>query len=321
MSRVSQINFLKTIFPPFTNRNVAALVGEENQHIAQHLRQSKFYMIGARAKASFVNYKIDEENLLIYVDVKVGNEVVDSGVIHVGKFGDFSEGTLIEETEDAVLLVDPKKGTHAKVWLTPDSVYWHVARGCEYLDGFKRHEKVCSYDLLYVGIATKQDSYQRLIAKAHHGRLRVLSEEHARKPGAHPSDETILFLFDLEPLGFQQFGVEDNDFTLYRCVEQNRVIADAEKAFVKLLDPGYNVIKFQSYPKGKDGLYDTGLTTYGYVLNENIRFKTASALFKGFYSEMGLDNRQDFIFVEGDNVMLKFGGDTSMLPLRLDLSK
>jgi hypothetical protein len=291
------------------------LVSKANQHIAEHLKQSKFYMIGARAQASFVNVRVDKEKALIHLDVEVGTEVVDSGVVHVGKFDGISLDPQIKITPEAVLLGGTKKGTHAKIWLTPDSVYWHVARGCNYLEGFKRHEQVCCYDLLYVGIATKQDSYQRLIAKAHHGRLRVLSEEHARKPGAHPSDEIILFLFDLEPFSLQQIGVEDDDFTLFQGVKQNRVVADAEKAFVKLLDPGYNVTKFQNYPKGNDGLYDAGLTSYGYVLNENIRFRTANALFKGFYSTVAFDNRQDFIFVEGDNVMLQFGDDTPELPL------
>lgn len=119
----------------------------------------------------------------------------------------------------------------------------------------------------------------------------------------------------MEPLSFQQIGVEDNDFTLFRGVEQNRIVADAEKAFVKLLDPEYNITKFKNYPKGEDGLYDAGLSNYGYVLNENMRFATTNGLFKGFYSQSGFDNRQDSIFVEGDNVVLKFGGDTSELPL------
>jgi len=83
MSRISQLHFLQTIFPPFTNQNVKLLVDKANQHIAAHLRQSKFYMIGARAQASFVNPKVDKEQALIYVDVEVGNEVVDAGVIHL----------------------------------------------------------------------------------------------------------------------------------------------------------------------------------------------------------------------------------------------
>lgn len=304
VGRVSQFNFLQTIFPPFTNRNVQLLVNKANQHIAQHLRASKFYMIGARAEASFVNYKVDYENALIHVDVEVGDKIVDSGVIHVSKFDEISDNPALQLEREAVLMGGTKKGTHVKVWLTPDSVYWHSSRGVNYLEGFKRHDLVCCYDLLYVGIATQQDSYQRLIKGAHLGRLKVLSEESARKPGAHLSDEIILFLFDIEQLGLQTIAAEDPDVALFRGSDYKRIVADAEKAFVKLMDPGYNTVKFRSYPRGDDGLYGTGLTNYAYVLNENIRFSTAQSLFRGAYREGGFDSRQDTIVVEGDNVEL-----------------
>lgn len=308
MGRTTQFNFLQTVFPPFTNRNVKLLIDKANAHIAQHLRRSQFYMIGARAQASFVNERVDLDRALIHVDVEVGNTVVDSGVIDVNKFEGLHRDPVIQITPEAVLIGGTKKGTHAKVWLTPDSVYWHKARGCRYLDGFSKHEAVCKYDLLYVGIAKEQDSYQRLIKNAHLARMRVLSEEPVRKPGAHPSDEIILFLFDLEPLSIQQIGPEDgDDFDLFYGADRKRVIADAEKAFVKMLDPDYNVTKFKNYPKGDDGLYGEGLTNYAYVLNENMRFMTAKNAFKGALSESGLDNRQDCIMVEGDEVQLHIG--------------
>lgn len=311
MGRISQLNFLKTVFPPFTNRNVKLLVDKANQHIAKQLRRSKFYMIGARAQASFINARVDKEKALIYVDIEVGTAVVDTGVIHVGRLEGIDRNPEIQITPEAIFLGGTKKGTHAKIWLTPDSVYWYVARGCVYLEGFSKHSAVCLYDLLYVGIANEQDSYQRLIKNAHHGRQKVLSDEHARKQGAHPSDEIILFLFDLEPLSVQQISAEDGDFEIFSGADQKRVVADAEKAFIKLLDPAYNVTKFQNYPKGTDGLYGQGLTSYAYSLNENIRFMTANLMFKGAYSETGLDNSQDCIMVEGDEVQLHVGNETT----------
>ncbi|SFN13216.1 hypothetical protein SAMN05660284_00623 [Formivibrio citricus] len=316
MGRKSQINFLKTIFPPFTNRNVELLVNKANQHVAQYLRQSKLYMIAARAQASFVNYRVDKKEGKIYLEIQVGSEVVDSGVIHLSKCSEIQDNSEIKLTGGAVLLGGTKKGTHVKVWLTPDSVYWHVARCTPYLEGFTRHDLVCDYDLLYVGIAKQQDSYQRLIKNAHHGRLRVLSEERARKPGAHPSDEIILFLYGIEPFSIQTITAEDDDYGFFQGAEPERVIADAEKAFVSLLNPHYNLTKFQSYPKGEDGLYGTGLNNYGYILNENFRFNTAAAQFKGFWSEAGFDNRQDAIFIEGDKVELYFGDEMNELPIQ-----
>jgi hypothetical protein len=307
MGSKSQIGFLQTIFPPFTNRNVELLVDKANQQIAKHLKQSKFYMIAGRAEASFVNPRIDKENAKIYIEIQVGTDVVDQGIIHMRKCRDITESCEIKITGEAILLGGTKKGTHVKVWLTPDSVYWHVARGSNYLEGFKRHDKVCNYELLYVGIAKQQDSYQRLIKKAHDGRLKILSQERQRKPGAHPSDEIILFLFDIEPFTIQTIAENDDDLRFFKGAPFENMVADAEKAFVSLLDPHYNVVKFKNYPKGDDGLYNLGLNSYGYIINENFRFNTATTLFKGFWSEVGFDNRQDSIHIEGDNVELHFG--------------
>jgi hypothetical protein len=39
-------------------------------------------------------------------------------------------------------------------------------------------------------------------------------------------------------------------------------VADAEKAFVSLLKPEYNRIKYAGYPRGKDGLYKSGFANY-----------------------------------------------------------
>ena len=51
-------------------------------------------------------------------------------------------------------------------------------------------------------------------------------------------------------------------------------MADAEKAFVSLLKPEYNVVKFASYPKGADGLYGSNFVRYGYVICEAMSFNT-----------------------------------------------
>ena len=66
------------------------------------------------------------------------------------------------------------------------------------------------------------------------------------------SDETILFLFKVSLLVIQQFD-PDHEFTdadLSGKIDNKRIVADAEKAFVSLLKPQYNIVKFGSYPKG-----------------------------------------------------------------------
>jgi hypothetical protein len=313
MERKAQINYLETIFPPFTNRNVKLLKDKANENIAALLMQSKFYMIGARAQADFVNWKVEKDSSLIHLDIQVGEDIVDSGIIDVSKFDEVAKAdkTKIIIGKEAILIGATPKGTHAKVWLTPDSIYWRAARNEPYIIGFNNYKKVCTYDLLYVGIATKQDSYTRLIKNAHHKRVQILSEEPQRKAGAHLSDEIILFFYDIEPF---RVAVDtfDEKFSIYSDEDHRRAVADAEKAFVSLLLPTYNETKFQAYPRGADGLYGTGLDSYSYVINENFIFKTPGEEFKGCRGLFGpLDNRQDSIFVEGDKVEMSFGGEAA----------
>lgn len=123
------------------------------------------------------------------------------------------------------------------------------------------------------------------------------------------TDELILFPFRVEPTIFRTMGPEggptdtsDDAWAAYR----KRVVADAEKAFVHLLDPQYNVEKFVSYPKGIDGLYGGDHQRYGYLIAENITFTTANGTMHGSLdSEVGMfDDSADWILVSGDEVQL-----------------
>ena len=87
------------------------------------------------------------------------------------------------------------------------------------------------------------------------------------------------------------------------------VHSDAEKAFVSLLQPQYNIVRFGSYPKGKDSLFGSGFDRYGYVINETVVYNTARGRIKGACDQRGLiSNDADFIFVEGEKVSLFVSG-------------
>lgn len=309
MTRHAQIHSLETIFPPFTNRNVVHLRDKANVQIQRHLRKSKFYMIAGRAETNFVNYEINFELAQIKVDVKVGDIIVDSGIIHVGKIPEIANGKLpvIHPTPQAILLEDERRSKIVS-WLTPDSLYWCKARGADYLEGFNKAHEVCTYDLLYVGISTGQDAYQRLIKKAHHARGDILSQEPQRKKGAHLSDEIILFLYDIHTLGLQVFSSEEDNFDT-QVLHTEKIVKDCEKAFVKILGPNYNEVKFKEYPKGADGLFGQGVDAYSYSINDSFVFNTAAGSFTAHYREMGHDNRSDFISIEGEEVTFVIAKD------------
>ena len=166
-----------------------------------------------------------------------------------------------------------------------------------------------TYDLLYVGIARKSDTFDRLFRQGHKARMDILANEPQRYPGARVTDEIFLFPFRICPLSVQTFDPEhdfsEEDLTLEP--DRKRILADAEKAFVSLLKPQYNIVTFNNYPKGTDGLYGTGIDRYGYVIGESIAFNTAHGRIKGARDLWGaISNEADF--VDGDKVSFYVSG-------------
>lgn len=90
---------------------------------------------------------------------------------------------------------------------------------------------------------------------------------------------------------------------------RKKVVIDAEKAFVHLLDPQYNVTKFASYPKSVDGLYGRGHTRYGFLIAENLTFTSGNMTMRGSWNPRlrVLDNHADMITVTGDVVEMFAG--------------
>lgn len=121
------------------------------------------------------------------------------------------------------------------------------------------------------------------------------------------TDELILFAFQVEPTTFRTIEesdqitkVDGNKWTAYT----KRVVRDAEKAFINLLDPSYNDVKFIDYPTYTDGLYGYGHDRYGYVIAENVTFATAKGVIRGSWDpQRGIPGGSaDMIAIAGDTV-------------------
>lgn len=308
MSFKSKSMALETVCAPFRNSLTTVLLSPENSHLAANMRRSKLYMIGARPRTDFVNFNvIDPDNDVASVEIEVGGKTVDQGIIHLGKNVKLGERYGVSYDSDIIMIgnhVSPGEKMTAHTWYTPDSIYWEKSRHNKSLAGFNNHSTVCNYDLLYVGIANKQNSFDRLIAKAHQGRTQILSDEDIRYPIPHNrvSDEIILFLFDIEPLIIQKWGIEDEMNDIITEFDSSRSIADAEKAFVSLLKPQYNKVVFQDYPHGRDGLYESGFNVYQYSINENFIFNAPAGTFKGARVDSLFEPSGDTIVIEGDTV-------------------
>ena len=316
-SMKSKLTFLETVYPPISNQEAIWL--QNNPEVEALLRQSDFYMIGGRSEAKYLNLIIDPETYVIIFDFAIGDYFRDPVEIHIRNLPAVQESEAnqfwIEAGDKNIRVWDGpigEPGSNVLEWFTTEKLIWDRSRGRSGIERFDRHCQAANYDLLYVGIAKVGDSFDRLIKNGHKARMEILGNEPQRYPGARVTDEIYLFLFNVQPLIMTTFepehDFENTDFS--GTYDQKRIVADAEKAFVSLLKPEYNVVKFAGYPKGADGLYGSDYVRYGYALCEGLSFNTAHGRIRGSRDAATgfITDDADAIFVEGNTVKLFVSG-------------
>lgn len=278
------------------------------------MRQSDLYMIGIRPEARLRNFTNDEKTLRFDFIIRGCDPVPVVIQIHeLPQIANYDGDNFTLEIDRGGtgfrIWSDEPHGTKSRLleWFTTESLLWHAARGRTGIYGLEDSRALSTFDLLYVGIATEQDSFERLINKGHQKRMEILSSEYPLSPGARVSDEVTLFLFTADPLVITTIdNANDIDDDFFNSgIDNDRIIADAEKAFVSLLKPQYNEQLFKNYPKSVDGLYQQGLKRYGYVIGEEISFVTPNGIICGGVNRFGNPtSAADTILVEGDEVRL-----------------
>lgn len=310
----SAMAHLEMVDSPMSNAQAAFIELNNMGAEVSHLKQSDFYMLTARPPAHFENYVHDEKTCTIRFDICMG-AVRDSGSLNylAEPALDAFEGKFtLTARADHFSFDDSTTGENITVY-TPDSLLWWKSRNRAGILGFERARELSTYDLLYVGIAKEGDSYSRLIERGHKQRGLILSNEQLRGAGPRVADETYIFFFRVDPMVFRSMdpNVEIEDEDLDMSIQEKRYVADAEKAFIKLLDPTYNRAKYPNYPKGTDGLYGEGLQRYGYALAEEMILNTPTEQICGARAPWGglpWSNRADSIFIEGEVVQLLKAG-------------
>ena len=316
-STKSKVTFLETVYPPISNQEAVWL--QNDSEVEALLRQSDFYMIGGRAEAKYLNLAIDPDACVITFDFVIGDDFRDPVEIRIRDLPAVeeleAESFWIETGDKSIRVWDGpigEPGSSVLEWFTTEKLIWDRSRGRAGIDRFYRSREAATYDLLYVGIAKVGDSFDRLISNGHKARMEILGNEPQRYPGARVTDEIYLFLFNVQPLIMTTFELEhdfeNEDFS--GAYDKKRIVADAEKAFVSLLKPEYNVVKFASYPKGADGLYGSDFVRYGYAICEAASFNTAHGRIRGSRDATTgfITNDADSIFVEGNTVKLFVSG-------------
>lgn len=312
---------LVLVAPPISN-TIAAQIAPEDKDATNILRASHFYMICGRPKASFTKFSFNEDGGFIEIGIRLDSGIESYGCLY------FQEMEFFKSAPDSFDLNFKANNDLLQIFqddqlvfaTDPDDLLMRRGRKQRFIHGFDNYREVLTFDLLYVGIAKRnQDSYSRLIERGHKARMDILAAEPQRFSGARVSDETYLLLFAIEPLIFATFGAkstfdgDDLDFSY----DYHRIVADAEKAVINVFQPKYNREKYKNYPRGRDGLYGQGYDAYIYTIAEGFSFVTQFGVFKGGRSteDLLLSNDADFISVTGDVVTLHISGEDFNVPV------
>lgn len=288
-----------------------------NENAVRLLKTSDFYMIVGRAEAKFSSFSLAEPDRLEFQITVLGGAVSVGAIriFDIPALRDLEDGVRIgvRHSEEFIWLLSFEKGSEGtlRAAFSTEDVLWRRGRNESFIQGFDNHLELACYDLLYVGIATETDSYSRLIQKGHTARQQILSDEPQRYPGARVSDEIFLMLFEVDPMLVKSWGAEDEieDGDLVMSYSNDRLVKDAEKAFITVLKPPYNKQLYSNYPKGRDGNYSRGYTGYSYSLSDGIVLRTAFGAMKGAReTHMTMSNDADFISIKGDSVRLHIAG-------------
>jgi hypothetical protein len=313
----SQVHRLDLIYPPVTNQEAEWL--RDNKEVKEQLKYSNLYFVAQKPETFFqLDEKLSEilEQKKIIKFKYISGNSLDEVSIDVIKLLEYHEISLDDldkiefELGEKLIRLWLINGDSKDIldWFTTEKLLFDRWREKEFILGFEHYRRFSSYILHYIGISKKDDSFKRLVIKPHDKRLRIVSNEHPLSKGARVTDEIILMFFRIDTLRINTYDFDEwdkMDFSGKPFDDYIEIIADAEKAFVKILRTEYNEVKFDNFPFSEDGLYSSDIDRYSYYINEDITLFTADNSIFGEYSGNGdISNNADFIYIGEEKVKL-----------------
>lgn len=268
----NQICTLCLVYPPISNQEAEWL--RSDRDVQQELRESNIYMIGRRAEATLAIVDVDHTANIIHLEISVGDQTRDSAEIRVNEIagidGQWQGPTEIEFGPKFLRIWaadhNRKRTNRLLNWFTTEKLLFDSWRKEPGIYGLGRIRELTAYELLYTGISKQEDAFERLLNKPHDKRLRILANEQQINTDSRVTDETYLFFFKTSVLRIHTYDHETNflEEDMEPDLEDPRIVADAEKAFVSFIQSRYNTVQYKQYPKGRDGLFDSQLHRYCY---------------------------------------------------------
>ena len=286
---------LDLIYPPISNQE--GVWFWEDEEVRKYVKQSKLYMLVHRKELKFVDVDVKKIPMGIFrFKISMG-EYISSYFSYqftenIVKLIEECDALEFEEGEKLFRITKAESG-EVLYWATPDKILYDSITKNIILESANPAdvELLQKFDLLYVGISKKNDSFSRLFEKAHHGRLNILSNENTKDKSSRMTDELMILLFEVKWFNINIMNsLEDIENLFTYTDNEEAIVADAEKAFVSMLESKYNEVKFKQYPKGKDGLFNKSLQAYSYSINYNLTISTDKASIVGKYDDINRDS-------------------------------
>lgn len=308
------IHKLELVYPPISNQE-AEWVKDEKE-VQEQIKSSNLYMIGQKPESFFVFDNIDinkiikDRSLIFSYNTLHNTSETRIDVFKILEMNHKSELDIEKlEIELGSKLIrfwwwENEKQNELLAWFTTEKYLWDKSRNHPAISGLDILKEFFTYHLHYIGISKAEDSLSRLVLKPHDKRLRILSNEMPQLPGSRPTDEIVLFFFRINTFRIHEYSLDNYETALS---EQGKtfddkisIVADAEKAFIKILNTEYNSEKYNNYPVSDDGMFKEDVVRYSYFLGEDMNFITSDNCIRGKYTpyDYPINNDADFIFID-----------------------
>ena len=312
MSNKTLLSQLNLAYAPLTAYEFATV--KDDPEIEKAMGNASLYIIAQRPVITFENVYPDLKSYELKFEIhQEANENIIYGALPLIQpiVGSKEEDTIMvsfnkldksNQQDDPPfygvhgfsLLKDDGRTGEFLIWFSPEKLLQNLWRGyikCE-LEGDLT--SLTTYQVHYVGKATKQSILKRLTG--HSTFQDILSLESPVTEKQLPANEIIILPFEFqENLQFQSFGEESEISEMVAAVKgetypkQETVFLDAEKAIIKAIQSEYNKELFKNYPKSKDGLYKDKYNLITYSFCDPITLVYADGEIKGELSVMGGD--------------------------------
>ncbi len=311
MDRKILLNQLELAYSPLTAYEFAVV--KNDKLIERALKRSSLYVIAQRPAITFENLYSDNK------EFKLNFEIHQQGNVNILKcelpfdqeiFGLIKDNEVeiaINYLNDSLKEENPFSNIHGFsllsnrnnkkefiVWFSPEKLlqnWWKGFVNCAILGDWS---SFLSYQVHYVGKATKQSILKRLTG---HSTLQdILSLQTPVTEKQLPANEIVILPFEFQDnLQIESFSSMSNiddmvdSFLGKNYPEQEKVFLDAEKALIKAMEPSYNNEMFKKYPISKDGLYSDKYNSISYTFTDPIILKYNNGDIRGGLTHIGGD--------------------------------